>query len=87
MLISFIVGENGGSQQTFHIYVRKIGSNNKMSINTRYVDPRKGSVLNFAIQNLQLETPYIANIRSVKLYGEDSSKLFQNTTQGKTRFL
>ena len=83
VLISFIVGENGGSQQTFHIYIRKIGSNNEMSLNTEYVDPRKGSVLAFAIQNLQPETAYIASVRSVNLYGEDSSNLFQFTTRGK----
>ena len=83
VLISFRVGENGGSQQTFHIYIRKIGSNNEMSLNTEHVDPRKGSLLNFPIQNLQPEKAYIASVRSVNLYGEDSSKLFQFTTQGK----
>ena len=86
VMISFIVGENGGSQQTFHIVVRQTGSSNEISINTDYVDPSKGSVQNFILQNLQPETTYIASVRSVNLYGEDSSNLFQFTTRGKVFF-
>ena len=86
VMISFIVGENGGSQQTFHFVVRQTGSSNEMSINTDYVDPRKGSLQNFTLQNLQPEATYIASVHSVNLYGEDSSNLFQFTTRGKVFF-
>ena len=82
ILISFRVGANGGSQQIFHIVIRETESNKETKVNIDYVDPSKGSVLNFTIKNLQPETKYIASVYSSNFYGEKSSDFFQFTTRG-----
>ena len=62
--ITWVVGGNRGSQQTFLVMFRKTGESQPLNFKTNAVDPVAGTVEYFVLSDLTPETEYEIWVRS-----------------------
>ena len=89
VLISWVVGLNGGSQQTFVIEFTELQSSIGNYIKTQHVDPVTDSVIESKISGLNPNTNYQAMVKSKNHFNggsETSSMDVFFTTRGKFNF-
>ena len=86
VVVSWVVGLNGGSEQTFVIEFTELESFVENYIATEHVDPETDSVRASIIYGLNPETKYHAKVKSKNLFNggsETSSMDVFFTTRGK----
>ena len=88
-LVSWVVGVNGGSEQTFIIEFKKVESDVGNYMTTQYVDPITDSVIEATIYGLTPNTEYQARVKSKNHFdgGSETSSIYVYfTTRGKFNF-